>query len=50
MFKTIFRVLFKVLLALGAVFAVVSVLQYFEDQKNDYIEIYNDSGQDGEYY
>ncbi len=41
MIKTIFKAFFKVLLALGAVFAVVSILQYFEEGRDDYIEIYN---------
>jgi hypothetical protein len=45
----IFNVLFKVLLALGAVFAALSLLRYFETQKSDYIEIYNEDGPNGEY-
>ena len=41
MIRTIFKAFFKVLLALGTVFAVVSILQYFEDSRDNYIEIYN---------
>lgn len=40
------KVLFKVLLALGAVFAVFSALMYLDSQKTDYIEIYNDDEDD----
>lgn len=50
MFKLIFKVFFKVLLALGAVFAVFAALQYFANQQSDYIEIYNDDGLEGEYF
>lgn len=50
MLRVIFKVLFKVLLALGAVFAAVAVLQYLDDQKADYIEIYNDDRMDGDYF
>ncbi|MDL2293653.1 hypothetical protein LJC60_03380 [Ruminococcaceae bacterium OttesenSCG-928-D13] len=50
MLRTIFKTFFKVLLALGAVFGVVALLQYLDDQKADYIEIYNDDGLDGEYF
>ena len=46
----IFKVFFKVLLALGAVFAAVAALQYFALQQSDYIEIYNDDDTDEEYY
>ncbi len=42
MFKTVFSVFFKVLFALGVVFAALAALRYFSDQKGDYIEIYND--------
>lgn len=45
----IFKVLLKVLLALGAVFAAAAVLQYFTSQQSDYIEIYNDEP-DEEFY
>lgn len=47
-----FKVFFKVLLALGAVFGVVALLQYLQEQRSDYIEIYNDEydGFDGEYF
>lgn len=50
MIRAIFRVLFKVLLALGVVAAVAAVIQYLDEQKPDYIEIYNDDGFDGESY
>lgn len=40
--KTVFGVLFKVLLALGAVFAVLALLRRFGEKQDDYIEIYND--------
>lgn len=46
----IFKVLLKVLLALGAVFAAVAALQYFTSQQSDYIEIYNDDEPDEEYF
>lgn len=47
-----FKILFKILLALGAVFAAVSLLMYLDEQRTDYIEIYNDEedGFDGEYF
>lgn len=44
------KVAFKVLLAIGAVFAAVFALQYFANQQSDYIEIYNDDGMDGDYF
>lgn len=44
------KVLFKVLLALGAVFAAVAALQYFAAKQADYIEVYNDDDLNGEYY
>lgn len=37
----------KLLLALGAVFAVLAGLLFLQEQKSDYIEIYDD---EGEYY
>ena len=42
MIRTFFRVLFKFLMALGAITAVLGVLYYLADKKTDYIEIYND--------
>lgn len=45
-----FKVLCKIFLALGAVFAVFAVLRYLADQQTDYIEIYNDDDYDGEYF
>lgn len=51
MFKAIFKILFKLVLAAGAVFAVFSLLQYFNNQQSDYIEIYNDNDDmDGEFF
>lgn len=50
MFKAILKILLKLLVAAGAVFAVVALLQYFDNQQADYIEIYNDDGLDGEYF
>lgn len=47
MFKTIFKVAFKIMLALGAVFAALAFLQYLDSRKNNYIEIYNED--DDEY-
>ena len=41
------KVFFKVLLALGAVFAVFAALSYFDNQQSDYVEIYND--EDGDF-
>lgn len=46
----VFKVLLKVLLALGAVFAAVAVFQYFAAQQSDYIEIYNDDDDAEEEY
>ncbi len=46
----VFKVLLKVLLALGAVFAAVAVFQYFAGQQSDYIEVYNDDDADEEYF
>lgn len=47
----VFKVLLKVLLALGAVFAAVAAFQYFIAGQADYIEVYNDGDEDdGEYY
>lgn len=45
-----FKVLFKVLLALGAVFAAVAAIQYYFNKQADYIEIYNDDGLDEDYF
>lgn len=47
------KVFFKVLFALAAVFGIFALLQYLDDRKADYIEIYNDDeddGFDGEYF
>jgi hypothetical protein len=48
MVKLCFKILFRLALAAGAVFAAVALLQYLDDQQPDYIEIYNDDGLDGE--
>ncbi|NLW79927.1 MAG: hypothetical protein GXY32_11055 [Ruminococcaceae bacterium] len=50
MFRTLFSILFKTVLVLGAIFAVFSLMRYLTEQRNDYIEIYNDDIPDGEYY
>ena len=50
MLRMAFNVIFKVLLALGAIFGLYALLQYLDDQQPDYIEIYNNDEQDGEYY
>lgn len=50
MLRTLFGVLFKVLLALGAVFTVVALLRYLEEQQGDYIEIYDNNGWEDDYY
>ncbi|MDL2219324.1 hypothetical protein LJC04_03160 [Ruminococcaceae bacterium OttesenSCG-928-O06] len=49
MLRFIFKTFFKVMLALGAVVAALAALRYFEEQQNDYIEIYNDDGMNEEY-
>lgn len=49
MIKSTIKVTLKVLLALGAVFAAVAAILYFTEEKNDYIEIYNDE-YDGDLY
>lgn len=45
--KTAFKTFFKVVLALGLVFGVVAALRYLNEQKTDYIEIYNDDLDEG---
>ena len=51
MIKTFFKVFFKVLLAIGGVFVIVTVLRQLSDEHSDYIEIYNDQDEfDEEYY
>lgn len=45
-----FKTLVKVLLALAAVFGVVALLQYYDSQQSDYIEIYNDDEWEGDSY
>lgn len=50
MIRTAFKVFFKVLLALGAVFGALALLQYIDNNQSDYIEIYNDDGLDGDYF
>lgn len=42
MFGTAIKTLFKVLFALGAVFAIFAGVSYLFNNKNEYIEIYND--------
>ncbi len=43
------KVVFKVLLAVGAVFAMFAAWQYFDSQKSDYIEIYNNDMDGGQF-
>ncbi len=45
--KTAFKTFFKVLLALGVVFGLVAALRYMNEQRADYIEIYNDDLDEG---
>ena len=42
MFETMAKMALKILLALGAVFAVLFFLRYLDEQRADYIEIYDD--------
>lgn len=49
MLRCIFKTLFKLLFALGIVAAAVAVFKYLEEQKADYIEIYDDD-LDGELF
>lgn len=46
MFKTMFKVFFKIMLALGAVFAALAFIRYLDGRRNDYIEIYNEDDED----
>ncbi|MFV0412319.1 MAG: hypothetical protein ACK5L3_03490 [Oscillospiraceae bacterium] len=46
MIGTILKTLLKIGLALGAIVAVLAAVFYLTEQKNDYIEVYNDD--DGE--
>ncbi len=50
MFRTLFKVVCRLALAVGAVFAVLTVLQHLDKKKADYVEIYNDDGLDEEYF
>ncbi len=43
----VFKTLLKVMLALGAVFALVLFIRHYNEQKADYIEIYNDDLDEG---
>ena len=45
--KTVVKTFFKVLLALGAVFGVLALVRYWNEQRADYIEIYNDDLDEG---
>ncbi len=46
-----FKVLMKVLVIFGMLFAALAAFQYFtKKQEEDYIEIYNDDSLDGEYF
>lgn len=42
MIQTFFKVLFKITLALSAVAALLLTLRVLDEQRADYIEIYND--------
>lgn len=42
MVKTMFKVFYKVLLAIGAVFAALLIIRCINDRRESYIEIYND--------
>ncbi len=44
---TAFKTFFKVVLALGLVFGIVAAVRYFNEQRADYIEIYNDDLDEG---
>lgn len=49
MIKTMFKLFFKVLFAIGIVAGVLALLRIWDENNNDYIEIYND-GPEGEWY
>lgn len=48
MLSSIFKVIFKILLALGVVFGALVLLQRFSDRRTNYIEIYNE-GEDEDF-
>lgn len=49
--KHAFGSLLKMLLAIGAVFVALGLALYILDEKNDYIEIYNDQDDfEGDYF
>lgn len=50
MLRSLFSALFKIFLVMGTLFAIFSLVRYLTEQRNDYIEIYNDDGLDEEYY
>ena len=42
MFKTLFKVLLKVLIVLGAAAGIYALLRYVDDSRPNYFEIYNE--------
>lgn len=49
MIKSLFKLTMKVMFALGIIVAALSLLRIWEENSNDYIEIYNDDSE-GELY
>ncbi len=45
--RTAIKTFCKVMLALAVVFGIVAALRYWNEQKADYIEIYNDDLDEG---
>lgn len=43
MIRTMLKMIFKILLALGLVAAGLTALRYLNERRSDYIEIYNNS-------
>ncbi len=43
------KVIFRIVVALCALAGILALWQYLDEQKADYIEIYNDNGLDDEY-
>ena len=41
-----FKIFFKILVMLGAVFAALAAILYLSDYNNDYIEVYNNDTDD----
>lgn len=42
MIKALFKLIVKIVLAMGAIAAVLAALFYLSEKQTDYIEIYND--------